>query len=284
MTRQSGLPLVDESRLLDAITDLASAAAAAILRCRETDLAVRRKEDRSPVSAADEIADAVIHAGLGRAAAGIPVVSEESRSGRGGSLGSAFFLVDPLDGTREFLAGRDEFTVNIGLVLDGAPRLGVIAAPARGLIWRGRVGHGAERLALAPGASLATATAREPIRTRRGSKHRLVSVSSRSHADARSAALLQRLGTAEQAVAGSALKFCLVAAGRADVYPRLAPTSEWDVAAGHAIVMAAGGVVLQPDGAPLTYGQRGHGFRVDGFVAWGDPALAEEFTSRGEDA
>jgi 3'(2'), 5'-bisphosphate nucleotidase len=179
----------------------------------------------------------------------------------------SFFLIDPLDGTKEFVAGRDEFTVNLALVTGGVPLLGIIGAPALGLIWRGLVGRGAERLTTA-GASRA-----EPIHTRSFPKRGepwIVAVS-RSHGDARTEAFIaERPGAVRQAL-GSAVKFGRVAEGRADIYPRLAPTSEWDVAAGHAVVTAAGGRITDTKGADLQFGRGGQGFIVPEFIAWGDP-------------
>jgi 3'(2'), 5'-bisphosphate nucleotidase len=258
--------------LLDGLVEAASHAAAAILAVRSRNLAPREKADHSPVTAADEAAEAVIIEALERLLPGIPVVSEEaSGATTPAALEGRFALVDPLDGTRELLAGRDEFTVNIALVQDARPIAGVIAAPASGRIWCGRVRAGAERLSLKPGAAVTAATARCAIHTRRWPGHGARVLVSRSHIDAATSAYVDRLPPAERVPCGSALKFCLLAEGAADLYPRLGPTSEWDVAAGHALVLAAGGALAQPNGEPLLYG-RGD-FRVAGFVAAGDPAM-----------
>ena len=254
----------DDSRTAERLTAMAIGAGAAILRfdCRK--VSTRHKGDESPVTLADEAAQTVILRGLAESFPGVPVVSEE---GDCRVAGPTFFLVDPLDGTREFLAGRDEYTVNIALVRDGVPVIGVVGAPALGLIWRGGGGH-AERVAVAPdGLSGAVTT----VRTRAWPAQRVAAVS-RSHYEPASAAFLQRFAPITEHSCGSALKFCRIAEGAADLYPRLAPTSEWDVAAGHALVVAAGGAVMAPDGGLLSYG--GEGFRVAGFVAWGDPAAA----------
>src|SRR5262245_30717462 len=255
-------------QLLDPLTTIVSTAAAAILTARAGALDPRAKADLSPVTAADHAAEAAILEGLARALPGVPVVSEEARS-LPSTLPADFILVDPLDGTRELIAGRDEFTVNVALVTEGSPRLGIVAAPAQGLIWRGSVGLGAERLALAPGAPAAAARERVAIRSRPRPPSGLVAAVSRSHLDPQTEAFLGRLPVAQRLCCGSAIKFCQVAEGAADVYPRLSTTCEWDVAAGHALVAAAGGTVTTPDGGPLEYGRISANYRVPAFVAWG---------------
>src|SRR6185503_2657560 len=224
----------------------------------------RQKVDRSMVTAADEAAEAVILPGLATLH-GVPVVSEESvREAHSGD----YVLVDPLDGTAEFLASRDEYTVNIALVRNGVPVIGVVGAPALGLVWRGTAGA-AERLRVGADGTVAERT---PIRTRAWPKERVATVS-RSHYEQASVEFLKRFTPITTLACGSALKFCRLAEGAADIYPRLAPTSEWDVAAGHALIVAAGGDMTAPDGSALIYG-RGESHRVPGFVAWGDPAAA----------
>jgi 3'(2'), 5'-bisphosphate nucleotidase len=254
------------THLLDGLTEIASRAGAAILAIDAGNLARREKADQSPVTAADEAAEAVILAGLRDLLPGTAVISEEA----GGSteIGDSFVLVDPLDGTREFLAGRDEFTVNIGLIRHARPVLGVVAAPALGLIWRGVMGQGAERLRLAVGQSVASATERTAVRTRPFPEHPVAAVS-RSHLDPASESFLAQWQQVRRISCGSALKFCRLAEGAADLYPRLAPTMAWDVAAGHAVLAAAGGTVTDVAGRLLAYG--GTGFRIASFVAWGDP-------------
>jgi 3'(2'), 5'-bisphosphate nucleotidase len=261
-------------RLIDEVTSIVSRAAAAILGIERSDLDVRAKDDRSPFTAADEASQAVLGEGLARLLPDLPMISEEAVASWPERLGETFLLVDPLDGTREFVAGRDEYAINVALVSGRVPLLGIIAAPARGEVWRGVVGHGAEILRLAPGMIAAQASARRPIRTRARPRD-MIAMVSRSHLDPRSEAFLARLGTAERVACGSALKFCRVAEGAADVYPRLAQTSEWDVAAGHALVAAAGGTVVNPQGTALTYGGAAQRFLVPGFVCWGDPVEAE---------
>jgi 3'(2'), 5'-bisphosphate nucleotidase len=263
--------------LLDELTSVVSAAAAAILAARAGALDPRVKPDQSPVTAADEAAEAVILDGLARLLPGVPVVSEEAAGGAPPTgLGGQFILVDPLDGTRELLAGRDEFTVNVAIIDGGRPTLGIVAAPAQHVIWRGLDGR-AERLRLAPGARASDAQARVAIRTRVCPDEGLIAAVSRSHLDAETKAFLTRLPVSETVQSGSAIKFCQLAEGAADVYPRFGTTCEWDVAAGHAVLTAAGGILTTPDGAPLPYGRIDKNFRVPAFIAWGDPTAATRF-------
>ncbi len=257
--------------LLDGLTLIASRAAAAILAVPQLDLNQRHKPDSSPVTAADDASETVILAGLAKLMPGVPVVSEETTGNRPvEGLGRRFLVVDPLDGTREFLAGLDEFTVNIALIENETPVAGVLAAPARGLIWRGHVGHVAERLALSPGAAPDKARERVAIRTRARPASGARVLISRSHLDAATDAYVDRLTRPERITCGSALKFGLLAEGSADLYPRLGPMSEWDIAAGHAVLTAAGGAMRKLDGGALRYGQGN--FLVGGFIAVGDVA------------
>jgi 3'(2'), 5'-bisphosphate nucleotidase len=249
------------------LTAISVAAADAIRRSHWQGEGVRIKADESPVTAADEAAEAVIRDRLARLDPLTPVISEERAEREPPTLrGASFFLVDPLDGTREFIAGRGEYTVNIGLVCDGAPILGVIAAPALGLIWRGIVGRGAERLEFAAGKT----SQPQAIRTRARPEHALRVMVSRSHLDARTQAYVDGVPGAELVRCGSSVKFCRLAEGAADLYPRFGPTRDWDVAAGHAILAAAGGGVCAPGGAPLAYGTPQ--LRIPAFLAWGDRA------------
>jgi 3'(2'), 5'-bisphosphate nucleotidase len=258
-----------EARLLDDLTLVVSRAAAAILAVPADALAPRTKPDGTPVTAADEAAEAVIRSGLGKLLPETPIISEETATNTApATLGSRFVLADPLDGTREILAGRDEFTVNIAIIESGIPRLGIIAAPARGVVWRGIVGRGADRLELTPGKPARAARGRRPIRSRSRRAGGVVAVASRSHLDAATEAWLHRLSPAQLIRCGSALKFALIAEGAADVYPRLSPVSAWDVAAGHAVLAAAGGIVMTPSGEPLDYGRPD--LRIPAFVASGD--------------
>lgn len=257
------VPTIDAA-LVEGLTDLVARAAAAILDIAPAALDTRLKADESPVTAADEAADAVIAQGLARLLPGMAVVSEESRE-RPAALGATFVLVDPLDGTKEFVKGIGEYTVNVAIVAGGEPVAGFVAAPALGLLYRGVVGRGAERL------GLDRAAAPVAIRCRPAPPDGLVAAASRSHFTPATAAFLDRIGVTQQASCGSSLKFCRLAEGAIDVYPRLSGISEWDIAAGHALVAAAGGVVTTPRGEPLRYGNAAQGFTVPGFVAWGDP-------------
>jgi 3'(2'),5'-bisphosphate nucleotidase len=222
------------------------------------------------VTAADQAAEAIILAHLASAAPGVPVVAEEQAAAGGAPVvAGRFFLVDPLDGTKEFVAGRDEFTVNIALVEHGVPVLGVVGAPALGRLFAGDV---ARRVAFELRAAAASLEPlRLPLKVRATPPGGPVAVASRSHGSDATEAWLAAAGVAGRVSIGSSLKFCLLAAGEADVYPRFGPTMEWDTAAGHAVVLAAGGVVREPDGRPLRYGKPG--FRNPSFIASaGDPA------------
>lgn len=226
---------------------------------------VTAKADGSPLTQADLAADAAIAAGLAALCPDIPVLSEEGADGAAASrLGRRFILVDPLDGTREFLGRTDEFTVNIALIEDGRPVLGVVHAPALRRLWLGdaAAGRAERRETGAPQAG-------HPIHARPVPDRDLVAVASRSHRDAETDAFLARLPVAGCRSIGSSLKFCLVAEGEADVYPRFGPTMEWDTAAGHAVLVAAGGRVTAPDGGEFRYGKREEGFRNGPFIAWG---------------
>jgi 3'(2'), 5'-bisphosphate nucleotidase len=251
----------DLERLLPEIVALADRAGAVILEHYQGDVVVRAKADASPVTAADEAAEAVILARLAVLTPAIPTVAEETvASGHVPEIDDGpFWLVDPLDGTKEFLSRNGEFTVNIALIQAREPVLGVVLAPARGQAWWGAHGKGA-RARDAKGRSRSIAVRRAPA-------DGLVAIASRSHRDAETEAFLDQAGVAECISAGSSLKFCLVAEGRADLYPRFGRTMEWDTAAGHAVLSAAGGRVTTRDGAPFLY--RKPGFENPAFIARG---------------
>ena len=234
---------------------------------------VRTKKDSSPVTIADERAEEVILSLLRARATAIPIVAEESIArGVQTAIGRNFLLVDPLDGTREFIACNGEFTVNIGLVRDGAPVAGAVYAPALGRLWFG--GDRAFVCDAAVGAPLPDRSSWRQIHARRAPAKDLIALASRSHCDPATEAFLAKLPVGDRRSAGSSLKFCALAEGAADVYPRFAPTMEWDTAAGDAVLRAAGGVVLDVQGGALRYGKEETRLRNGGFVAWGDPALA----------
>jgi 3'(2'),5'-bisphosphate nucleotidase len=240
----------------DALTDGMVAAAleagAAIMAVYATEFLARSKDDASPVTAADERAEAIILAALGRLAPDVPVVAEEEvAAGRCPTIGTRFFLVDPLDGTREFISRNGEFTVNIALVEDGVPVAGVVYAPALGRLFAAD-SSGARTACVEDGrvGPFGAATVR-PVPS-----GGLTVVGSRSHGSADTDAFVARFEVASYRSAGSSLKFCLVACGEADLYPRFGRTMEWDTAAGDAVLRAAGGVMVRADGAPFRYGKR----------------------------
>jgi 3'(2'), 5'-bisphosphate nucleotidase len=258
--------------LMEPLTDLVILAGAAILAVSRHTMTIDGKTDGSPVTEADLAADRIIREGLARLVPEVPTLSEECVPLAKPPYDGSFFLIDPLDGTKEFVAGRSEFTVNLALVTHGMPLLGIIGAPALGLIWRGLVGHGAERLTTGD----ASARVAEPIHTRRIPERGdpwIVAVS-RSHGDARTEAFIEDRPGAIRHALGSAVKFGRVAEGGADIYPRLAPTSEWDIAAGHAIVTAAGGKITGAHGSDLHFGRGREDFIIPEFIAWGDPTAA----------
>ena len=257
--------------LMEPLTELVTRAGAAILAVNRAAMRIDGKLDGSPVTEADLAADRIIADGLARLIPAVPALSEERVDLAKPPYEGSFFLIDPLDGTKEFVAGRGEFTVNVALVSHGAPLLGIIGAPALGLIWRGIVGRGAERLETSGGALRAA-----PIHTRpfpKAGTPWIVAVS-RSHGDASTEAFIDSRPGAIRQKLGSAVKFARVAEGAVDIYPRLAPTHEWDVAAGHAIVTAAGGRITDAQGADLQFGKGAKDFIVPAFIAWGDPAAA----------
>jgi 3'(2'), 5'-bisphosphate nucleotidase len=269
--RSSG-PVIDgdaAAALIEPLTDLVVRAGAAILAVNRRAMKVDGKLDGTPVTEADLAADRIIAEGLARLVPDVPALSEERAHLARPPYGGSFFLVDPLDGTKEFVAGRAEFTVNLALVTNGAPLLGIVGAPALGLVWRGLVGRGAERLG-------AKGSVAEPIHTRTLPKRGdpWIAAVSRSHGDPRTEAFIEARPGAIRQVLGSAVKFARVAEGTADIYPRLAPTCEWDVAAGHALVTAAGGKVTDAQGQDVQFAGGREGHVVPEFIAWGDPAAA----------
>lgn len=246
--------------LLDLATMLADRAGAEIRAIRARGFDVQRKADRSVVTEADHAAEAIIVAGLRDALPGCVVVAEEEvAGGRTTEAVPEFWLVDPLDGTREFSGGGDDFAVNIGLVRNGKPVLGVVGVPAAGVIYGGIVGVGAWRQAQGQ---------RTPISAREPPAEGLTVVASRHHGDpAQLDAFLQGRTVANLVNFGSSLKFCRVAEGKADVYPRLGRTMEWDTCSPQAVLEAAGGRVETMDGKPLGYGKPG--WDNPHFVCWG---------------
>jgi len=257
----------DRRALVDEIVRLAEAAGERIMAIYASDFAVERKADASPVTAADREAEALILKRLAELTPEIPIVSEEAAAtGKTAAPGERFWLVDPLDGTREFTHRIGEFTVNIALIESAAPTLGVVHLPVAGESYSG-AGPGTARKRTRSGCV-------QPIAARTPRPDGLVMLTSRFHLDERAlAAFLEgylsrgREAIKARTAAGSALKFCLIAAGEADLYPRLGPTMEWDTAAGHALVLAAGGRVETLEGAQLRYGKPG--FRNPDFIVRG---------------
>jgi 3'(2'), 5'-bisphosphate nucleotidase len=232
-------------------------------------IAERRKDDQSPVTDADEEAEVHILDALRKFAPGVAVIAEEEvSSGRICEIGSRFFLVDPLDGTKEFLNRNGEFTVNIAEIADGRPVRGVVYAPAKRRLFVGDQASGAFDLETPSDASPDFARFRA-IAARPAPADGLVAVASRSHRDAKTDDYLARFPVRQFISAGSSLKFCLLAAGEADLYPRLGRTMEWDTAAGHAVLAAAGGSVVTLDGRPFIYGKAEEKFANPFFVARG---------------
>lgn len=253
--------------LLGPIAELTATAGGKIIEIAQGDLGASRKSDRSPVTLADTAAEDILRKGLAKLLPGVPFIGEESvAAGDIPEPGREFLLIDPLDGTREFIQGRDEYTVNVGLIADGVPVLGVIYTPANGIVHAGAEGA-AFRVSLAPGAKFDPAAAAR-IRAR-ARPAKLVAAVSRSSLEQKSEDFLAKLPIESRLAFGSSVKFTFLAEGKADVYPRLAPICEWDVAAGHALLAAAGGRVEKLDGSPLVYGAKEDKFRFGGFVAWG---------------
>ena len=261
----------DFARVASVLTDAAVKAGAAIMAHYGQGGAVELKDDASPVTKADRDAEAIILAALKSLAPDIPVVSEETICDRHAALGPRFFLVDPLDGTKEFIKQRTDFTVNIALIEQERPRFGLVYAPARALLAVTIADGEAVEAELRPneaGAELA-GLAQTGLRTRVAGPEGLTALVSLSHLDSDTESFLSGLNIKDRSGAGSSIKFLEIARGRADIYPRFGPTMEWDTAAGQAVLEAAGGTVVDADGKPLRYGKTAHGLRNSSFIAWG---------------
>ena len=249
--------------------EIATEAGAAIMQARAGVGRTTFKFDGSPVTAADLLANEIICDRLRSILPEIPIVSEEAFSPLSPQThAERFILVDPLDGTREFIQGRDEFTVNIGLIEQGIPVAGAVFAPALGVLYV--AGNDAYRVEAAPGEKLAALHNMRRLKARPRPVSQWRAVTSRSHLDPDTQTWIDNHPVSELRAAGSSLKFCTIAEGDADVYPRLAPTMEWDTAAGDAVLRAAGGSVLDLAGASFRYGKPN--YRNGSFVAWGTPA------------
>ena len=257
------------SPMLRALAAIAYDAGAIILKHYADEIVARRKDDESPVTAADEEAERFILKRLAHLAPDVPVLAEEQvASGRVPKVGHRFFLVDPLDGTKEFISRNGEFTVNIAEIVEGKPVRGVVHAPAKERLFFGEMLSGAYEAFAPPGGAPDFGEAKR-IQARAVPKAGMTAVASRSHRDANTDKYLADFQVKEFVSAGSSLKFCLVAAGEADIYPRTGRTMEWDTAAGHAVLAAAGGSVGLETGEPLTYGKASRGYDNPAFIARG---------------
>lgn len=236
-----------------------------IMDIREKKIDVSYKEDHSPVTLADQAAEKIILRDLQIIAPEIPVVAEESASeGNIPEVTDQFWLVDPLDGTKEFIAGGTDFTVNIALIENGKPTFGIIYTPATRKLYTAKNSNEATIQYIDESLNQGR---EHPIRVRNGNRDNLTALASKSHLDDDTKAFLKRMNIKDRTSAGSSLKFCVVAEGNADIYPRFGPTMEWDIAAGHAILNAAGGSVTNPDGSEFQYNKPD--FRNGAFIAKG---------------
>jgi 3'(2'),5'-bisphosphate nucleotidase len=268
-------PAASQPSSLDDLIALAVKAGRAIIEVRDAGFDAAKKADGSPVTLADQRAEAIILEGLARLAPDVPVLAEEEvAAGRAPALGARFFCVDPLDGTRDFVeGGTGEFTVNIALVVERTPVMGVIFAPATGALYAGEPAR-----ALKGAWSARTGERMQPLSpirvAERSDKWRVTA--SRRSTGARTRAFIAALGDSELSPSSSSVKFGRIAEGAADLYPRFGEVSEWDAAAGHAILAAAGGGLMRLDGEPLRYGRAERRFLIDGFVAFGGASAEAE--------
>ena len=245
------------------LADIVEEASAVILPFWRGEFAMSHKSDASPVTEADQRAEAVILARLKDAFPGVPIIAEEDAAAFGtpSQIGPRFFLVDPLDGTKAFVRGDDHFTVNIGLVENGVPVAGAVAAPVQGRTWF-TTEKGAARRMFGPGVGVA-------VKARPWPGKQAVALISHTMKAEEAEALKAQYGFGRTQAMDSSIKLCIIAEGSADIYPRHGPTMEWDIAAGHAVLAAAGGRVEQVDGAPFVYGKADQGFKNGWFVARG---------------
>ena len=266
----------DFGQAAEVLSDAAVKAGAAIMAHFGAPAEIEIKDDDSPVTKADRDAEVILLEALRNLAPTIPVVSEETASDRSAPLGPLFFLVDPLDGTKEFIKKRSDFTVNVSLIDEGVPRFGLVYAPARSLLAVTTADGVAIEAEMAPSASGAKlgGLAHHRLHARAGDPNGLTALVSLSHLDPQTEKFLENLNIAERTSAGSSIKFLEIARGNADVYPRFGPTMEWDTAAGQAVLEAAGGRVVDANGARFRYGKTKDALRNSSFVAWGRQVLA----------
>jgi 3'(2'), 5'-bisphosphate nucleotidase len=266
----------DHRHLAEGLLGVALAAGRVQMLHRRAGLSPESKADSSPVTAADRESEAIILAGLARLAPGIATIAEESvTEGRIPSIGETFFLVDPLDGTKGYVKGRDDFTINIALVENRRPVFGLLYAPALADFYVTLGPSEAVTARLSPDASVSRLSecTLAPLRTRAPDPSALAALTSQSHLNTATARFLAGYSIVDKRAVSSSLKFGLIAKGEADLYPRVGPTSEWDTAAGHAVLAAAGGTVTTLDGKPLLYGNTQNRFINPDFVAWGREPL-----------
>lgn len=246
-------------------------AGALIMDVYGRDFEIAQKKDESPVTEADERAEILILGAIRALEPELPIIAEECAStGEIPEHGPRFALVDPLDGTREFISKRGEFTVNIAIIENGLPVMGVVYAPAKARLFVQESPDYAWQASANPGADVPALAARRQLKIRALPKTGLVAIASKSHRSEETDVFLQNYDVSEIIAAGSSLKFCLIAAGEADLYPRMGRTMEWDTAAGHGVVAAAGGSVLTEDGQPLVYGKKARGYDNPHFIVYGD--------------
>ena len=255
---------ITPSALMQSLISLSVIAGKEIMAIYATDFSAKAKGDLTPVTEADEAAERIILSGLARLDGSIPVISEEAAAaGRIPEVAARFFLVDPLVGTKEFISKNGEFTVNIALVENSVPVAGVVYAPALKRIFWGEKGVGAAQGQIDAGLDPAWTR----LSVRRSPADGVTVVASRSHRDSATEDYLKTVKVKSLCSAGSSLKFCLIAAAEADLYPRFGRTMEWDTAAGHAVLLAAGGKVMTVEGPVLAYGKRARGYDNPGFIA-----------------
>jgi 3'(2'), 5'-bisphosphate nucleotidase len=263
--------------LAEGLLSVALAAARVQMSYFGSGVAVERKADQSPVTAADRLSEEIVLNGLAQIAPGVAVIAEEEvTAGRIPALTGPFFLVDPLDGTNSFIKGRTSFTINIALIEERAPVFGLVYAPALADFYVTLGPSEAANARLEPAAAVGTLAEAglHPIRARAPNPDALFALVSQSHLTRATERFLDGYNVTERRALASSLKFGLIARGEADLYPRVGPTSEWDTAAGHAVLAAAGGTVTRLDGGPLTYGNAERSFENPDFVAWGRGPLA----------
>jgi|RhiMetdeSRZDD1v2_1073273.scaffolds.fasta_scaffold217344_2 3'(2'), 5'-bisphosphate nucleotidase len=267
------------ARLAEGLLSVVLAAGRVQMAHFATGVTVELKVDQSPVTAADHQSEEIILEGLARLAPGVAVIAEEAvTAGRIPAITGPFFLVDPLDGTKGFIKGRREFTINIGLIEARRPAFGLIFAPALADFYVTLGPHSAATAQIEPAADVRRLAdcALRPIRTRVPDPNAISALTSQTHLNKATTRFLEGFNVIERRAISSSLKFGLLAKGDADLYPRIGPTSEWDTAAGHAILAAAGGSVTRLDGAPLLYGNAERRFENPDFVAWGRGPLPRQ--------